>query len=350
VAILDIRGTRFKVLVYETTPYPRKIREALLGVSNCITHTAKISDLNFQLPELYAAAVRRIWKKPLDLVGCHGQTIYHSKVSTLQIGDGPVLAERLGAPVVSNFRTRDMAAGGQGAPLVPFMDYRLFRHRTRGRVALNLGGIANITAIPPSAKPNQVLAFDTGPSNMVIDTLVEQHTNGRQGYDRDGGLASQGCIDQALLGKLMSDPYLRRKPPKSAGREQYGAEFVAQFQKARGTMPDKIATATAFTAASVAAGIERFVRPMMPVHDLIAAGGGVHNRILMAYLAAFLPGVRIRTTADFGIDPDAKEAVAFAIMAAETFRGRPSNLPSATGARRLAVLGEISPQNQTNGD
>jgi anhydro-N-acetylmuramic acid kinase len=334
VAIVDVRGVRFRVLAHATTPYPAKVRAALLAISNCETHTARIAEWNFRLAELYAAAVRRVWKKPLDLVGCHGQTIYHARDCTLQIGSGSVLAERLGAPVVSDFRPRDMAAGGRGAPLVPFFDYRLLRHQKIARAALNIGGIANVTIIPAGAKLDDVLAFDTGPGNMAIDQLVARINGGR--FDRGGRIAARGKLDQALLASLLRDPYLRAKPPKTAGREQYGADFADRFPAS----PDGVRTATAFTAASIAEGIRRFGRG---ARELVAAGGGVHNPVLMAYLAAFLPGVRVRMIDEFGVSSDAKEAVAFAVLAAETAAGRPSNVPSATGARRAVVLGQIAP-------
>jgi anhydro-N-acetylmuramic acid kinase len=334
VAIVDVRGARFRVLAYSTTPYAAKVRQGLLAISNRETHTARIAEWNFRLAELYAAAVKRTWRKPLDLVGCHGQTIYHARDCTLQIGSGSVLAERLGAPVVSDFRPRDMAAGGRGAPLVPFFDYRLLRHARIARVALNIGGIANVTVIPAGAAIDDVIAFDTGPGNMVIDQLVGRMHGGR--FDRGGRIAQRGTLDEALLEKLLRDPYLRAKPPKTAGREQYGPEFADRFP----ANASGVRTATAFTAASIAEGIRRFGGA---TRELIVSGGGVHNPVLMSYLAAFLPDVRIRTIDEFGVHSDAKEAVAFALLAAETAAGRPSNVPSATGARRAVVLGEIAP-------
>jgi anhydro-N-acetylmuramic acid kinase len=334
VAIVDVRGAKFRVLAASTTPYPAKVRAALLAISNCETHTARIAEWNFRLAELYAAAVKRTWKKPLDLVGCHGQTIYHARDCTLQIGSGSVLAERLGAPVVSDFRPRDMAAGGRGAPLVPFFDYRLLRHPKIARAALNIGGIANVTIIAAGAKLDGVVAFDTGPGNMVIDQLAARMNAGR--FDRGGRIAMRGTLDEALLARLLRDPYYRAKPPKTAGREQYGAEFADRFP----ATPDGVRTATAFTAATIAEGIRRFGSG---ARELVAGGGGVHNPVLMAYLAAFLPGVRIRLIDEFGVPADFKEAIAFALLAVETAAGRPSNVPSATGARRAVVLGEIAP-------
>jgi anhydro-N-acetylmuramic acid kinase len=243
------------------------------------------------------------------------------------------LAERTGLPVVSNFRARDIAAGGQGAPLVPYVDYLLFRHPTRTRIALNIGGIANITVIPPAAAPEDVVAFDTGPGNMVIDALARDMG---QPYDRGGKIAASGRVDGALLDELLRDPYYRHKPPKSAGREQYGAAFVARLKSTGQPLPDLIATATVLTAATIAIAIGTRTA------DLIISGGGVHNSQIVAHLAGFLPNVSLSTSTDHGIDADAKEAIAFAVLAHETWRRKPSNLPSATGARRAVVLGSIT--------
>jgi anhydro-N-acetylmuramic acid kinase len=343
VAIVEIRGKRVKTLGFQSTPYPGEVRRRLMAVSNTVTHTAEISRLNFYLAELYARAVRRAVGRfgPVELIGCHGQTIYHEgRSNTLQIGEPAVLAERTGVPVVSNFRARDIAAGGQGAPLVPFVDYLLFRHPKQWRIALNIGGIANITSIPPEAESHQVIAFDTGPGNMVIDALAREYTRGKLNYDRDGMIAASGKIDLRLLDALLRDPYYRRKPPKSAGREQYGAEFVERLKKSKRPLRDLVATATAFTAATVAIGV-RQTGAQAPM--ILVSGGGVHNPFLMAHLAAFLPNAVIATSAEFGIDPDAKEAVAFAVLAHETWRRKPANLPAATGARAAVVLGGITP-------
>jgi anhydro-N-acetylmuramic acid kinase len=240
---------------------------------------------------------------------------------------------------VSDFRTRDVAAGGQGAPLVPFADYLLFRSRRVSRVALNIGGIANITVLAAGAGADEVIAFDTGPGNMAIDQLVERLTDGRRHYDRGGTLAAKGRLDRELLDRLLADPYFMKRPPKTAGREQYGAAFVDRMTATGLKIEDLIATATAFTSLSIARAICRFAPG---TQEVIASGGGVHNRQIMAQLAAFLPAARVGTSAEFGIDPDAKEAIAFAILAYRTFHRRPGNLPSATGARRPAILGKLT--------
>jgi anhydro-N-acetylmuramic acid kinase len=352
VAIVEIEGRRIRPLANYGFPYPPGVREAILAVSNTNTHTAQIARLNVLVGELFAAALKRACRRArlarLDLIGSHGQTIYHqgtperlfgrSIACTLQIGEPAVIAARTGVNVVADFRPADMAAGGQGAPLVPYVDYLLYRHPWRNRVALNIGGIANITSIPAGAAADQVIAFDTGPGNMVLDALASHFTGGRQPFDRDGRMASRGRVDRELLDELLADPYLRRRPPKSAGREQYGAEFVASLLKRELAAEDLMATAAAFTAASIALGIRRFA--VWP-EEVIVSGGGLHNRQLMAQLAAFLPGVQVQASDDFGINSDAKEAIAFAVLAYETWRRRPANLPSATGASRPVMLGKV---------
>ncbi|HEX8985935.1 MAG TPA: anhydro-N-acetylmuramic acid kinase [Bryobacteraceae bacterium] len=366
VAVIDTdRRARLKLLAFRTTRYPARVRDELLAVSNAMAHTGTLARLNFLLGELYARALMETCRRggipveSVDLIGCHGQTVFHDSgrtrflryavPSTLQIGEPAVLAERTGIPVVSDFRPRDIAAGGKGAPLVPFVDLLLFRHARLNRVALNIGGIANVTAIPANARPAQVCAFDTGPGNMVIDALVSLHTGGLQSFDRDGRIASAAKPNAGLLESLLRDRYYLGRPPKTAGREQYGREFVQRMLDSGLPLPELIATATALTAATVAWGIERFVRPRMNPDELIVSGGGAHNTCLMSQLAAFLPNVAVCTSAGYGMDPDAKEAIAFALLAQETWRSRPANLPSATGARRSAILGKITPGNNRRG-
>ena len=335
VAVVEIHGRRVSTIGSQSTPYPEEVRGALLAVSNATAHTGEISRLNFLLGELYARAILRACRRygPVDLIGCHGQTIYHQGgASTLQIGEAAVIAERTGVPVVSDFRTRDIAAGGQGAPLVPFADCLLFGSARRTRVALNIGGIANITVIPAG------IAFDTGPGNMVMDALTREHTGGRQNCDRNGRIAAQGNVNRPLLDRLLADPYYRRKPPKSAGREQFGAEFVARLKQTGLPLADLIATATVLTAATIAMAAAPY-----QAGELIVAGGGAHNPQILGHLAAFLPGVAIALSSDYGVDVDAKEAIAFAVLAYQTWRHKASNLPSATGARRAVILGKITP-------
>ena len=335
VAIADITGSgwnkKVSAVAARTVAYPRRVREAILAISNNETHVATLTRLHVLLGELYAKAVLSTCRasgipvRSLGLIGSHGQTIFHDGAGTrflgrrvactLQIGEAAVLAERTGVPVISDFRPRDLAAGGNGAPLVPYVDYLLFRDGKRSRVALNIGGIANITAIPPRARPEDVIAFDTGPGNMVIDALAARYSKGRLKFDAGGRIAARGSLSPPLLGLLLRDRFFRKQPPKTAGREQFGREFVERLVASKLPLEDLVTTATAFTAAAVAAAVRRFVRPRMPVHDLIVSGGGVHNPRIMAYLAAFLPDVNIYTSADFGVDPDAKEAIALDILA-----------------------------------
>lgn len=348
-AIVEIRGSKIETLAHATIAWPDTTRRRILAVSNSQCSTAEISRLNFELGALYARAVmalcrkHKIARESLELIGCHGQTIYHEGKgpipNTLQIGEASVIAEQLGVPVVSDFRTMDIAAGGQGAPLVPFVDLLLFASAGHNRVALNIGGIANITILPRGAKPQAVRAFDTGPGNMVIDQLVERMTGGAIHFDRNGSIAARGHVNRALLDDLLRDDYFSVPPPKTAGREQYGHEFVDRFTATGLAFEDLIATASVFTAATIASAIQRFAKS---ADEVVASGGGTHNRHLMSQLSAFLPGCRVTTTAAFGIDPDAKEAIAFAVLAYRTWRRQTGNLPSATGARRAAILGKVT--------
>jgi anhydro-N-acetylmuramic acid kinase len=362
VAIIDITGSGFKskinVLTSHSVPYPRKVREALLSVSNVSSQTGDIARLNFLLGELYVEALEETVERaeiPLNsikLIGCHGQTIFHEgqgaqylgkKVaSTFQIGESSVISERTGIDVISNFRERDMAAGGKGAPLVPYLDYLLLRHRGRGRVAVNIGGIANLTAIPPNTSTDRVIAFDSGPGNMVIDQLVSRITSGRQLFDRDGAMAGSGQPDPKLLAKLLRDKYFRAKPPKTAGREQYGSDFVTKLLDTELSSEDLIATATALTAESIALGIRNFVMTDMRVDEVFVSGGGTHNPTLMRMLRKALDPIPVMETTQMGLDVDAKEAIAFAVMAYETAHARPSNVPMATGAKKPVVLGKMT--------
>jgi anhydro-N-acetylmuramic acid kinase len=351
VALVEISGrgwsSALRVKKFATVRYPRRVRQAILEASNAASiSVAEISQLNFQVGELFAAALLKVCgrRKP-DLIGSHGQTIFHqgrpirSRIaSTVQIGEPAVIAARTSVTTVGDFRVADMAAGGEGAPLVPFLDYLLCRHARRSRVALNIGGIANITVIPASAGLERVTAFDTGPGNMVIDALVERFTGGRRKYDRGGAWAARGSVNEGELKQLMCDPYYRRRPPKTAGREQYGREFVDSLLKLGLAEEDLLATSAALTADTIAQAI---LRSGGVPDDLLVSGGGAHNRFLMRRLSAALPDTRFLRAEDFGIPGDAKEGVLFAVLAYETFHRRPGNIPSATGARRPVVLGKI---------
>jgi len=339
-------------------PYAVNIRRAVLAAMNAQSASvADLSRLNFLLGELYADAVLATQKRfrvKADLVGCHGQTIYHQGESapylgrtvavTWQTGEGAVVAARVGAPCVSDFRPADMAAGGKGAPLVPFLDYLFYRDSRVGRIVQNIGGIANLTAIPAGAGPEKVIAFDTGPGNMVIDAVMERLFGKR--FDRGGRVAASGTVDDGAIAKLMRTPFFREKPPKTAGREEFGREFVAKFVRlcGRTNKANVAATATAFTVRSIADAVQRFVLRRARFAEMVVSGGGAKNPTLMGMLANELStlGVALRTSDEFGIPAEAKEAVAFALMAYETWHRRPSNVPSATGAKRSAVLGKIS--------
>ena len=348
----------FKFLAQAEFPYPGKVRQAVLQAMNAKeASVADLARLNFLLAELYAEAVlstQRRFRLKADLIGCHGQTLYHqgeparflgrNVAVTWQTGEGAVIAARVGIPVVSDFRPADMAAGGKGAPLVPFLDYLLYRDPQVGRIVQNIGGIANLTAIPAGASAEQVTAFDTGPGNMVIDAVTD--TLFGQPYDRDGRIAASGAILSLVISDLVRLPFFRRKPPKTAGREEFGREFAQRFVKrcGRASKADVVATATALTARSIAEAIRRFVPRRGKFREFVVSGGGANNPTLLAMLANELRPLHltIRASDEFGLPSEAKEAAAFALMAYETWNHRPSNLPSATGAKRPAILGKIS--------
>ena len=367
VALVRVSGAppalRAKLQGYVSLPYPRDVRAAFLRLADGgATTTGELSQLNFLIGKLFAeaalAACRRFRVPParIALIGSHGQTIFHqgrparflgaaAVASTLQIGEPAVIAERTGITTVGDFRVADVAAGGQGAPLVPFVDYLLYRDPRRGRVALNIGGIANVTVIPAGARAKQVLAFDTGPGNMVMDSLVRHFTRGALSFDRDAALARRGRLLPELLNDLLRDPYFRRPPPKTAGREQYGVPFaekiVAWGRRRRARGEDLIRTAALFTACSILDAFHRWILPKTKIQQLVVSGGGAHNPLLMAQLEAGLPGIEILPSGALGVPEDAKEAFAFALLAYESFHHRPANLPSATGARHPAILGKI---------
>ena len=351
--------TRFHLLGHSHVAYPKAVRAAVLAAMNAKSASvADLSRLNFLLAELYADAVlaaQQRYRIQAELLGCPGQTLYHQgepqnflgrKVAvTWQTGEGAILAARTGIPVVSDFRPADMAAGGKGAPLVPFLDYLLYRDEKIGRVVQNIGGIANLSAIPAGATPDKVIAFDTGPGNMVIDALTERLFH--RPFDRDGRIAASGRVAERVIAEILREPFFRQKPPKTAGREEFGREFAARFQKRCGRIPkeDIVATATAFTARSITDAIRRFVvRRPGAFREFVVSGGGASNPTLLAMLANELRplGLSLSLSDEFGLPSAAKEAAAFALLAYETWHRRPSNIPSATGAKHSAILGKIS--------
>ena len=352
-------------------PFPPYLRARILRLANgATTTTAEISELNFLLgEELGRAAMAgckkwRVAPSDVSLIGSHGQTVFHQGTkskyqgqmriaSTLQLGDISIIAARTGITTVGDFRPADMAAGGQGAPLIPFADYLLYGDSVRGRVALNIGGIANVTVIPAHARPEDVFAFDTGPGNMIVDALVERTTQGRAEFDRDAGIALSGRTIPELLVRLMHEPYLRKKPPKSTGRELFGEPYAKELlvwgQRHHAGAADLIRTATIFTPMSIADAFRRFILPRAHVEELIVSGGGASNPLILAQLAASLPGIEVLPASRFPVPAEAKEAFGFALLAYESFHGRAGNLPSATGARQAVVLGKIARQAETRG-
>jgi anhydro-N-acetylmuramic acid kinase len=351
-----------KLLGHAGFPFPPALRRAVLAAMNAdAIATAELARLHWRLGEAYAEAYAlALERNPcrVDLIGCHGQTIYHQATParylgrdfacTWQIGEMAMLARRSGVPVVSNFRPADMVVGGQGAPLVPLLDLVLFRHATRGRVLQNLGGIGNLTALPANSKPSQVVAFDTGPGNMVIDQLMQRLFD--KPLDRGGKVGGRGVVIPSILNTRLREPFFAARPPKTAGREQFGVNYTESFlaacRKAGGSGEDTIATATALTARSVGLAYSHFLQKTMqatPV-DFIVSGGGARNLTLMRMLHEQLEplGCTVQASDQLGLPAEAKEAAAFALLAYETWHQRPGNIPSATGAARPVVLGEIT--------
>jgi anhydro-N-acetylmuramic acid kinase len=367
-AVAGLRGRghplHMELLGHAEYSYPKKVRAAVLAAMNASrASVADLARLNFLLGELYADAVlatERQFRVKVDLVGCHGQTLYHQGepqrflgrklAATWQTGEAAIVAARLGVPVVSDFRPADMAAGGMGAPLVPFLDYMLFRDARVGRIVQNIGGIANLTIIPAGAAPNDVVAFDTGPGNMVIDAVTEKLFG--QPFDRGGRIAASGKVLDKVIHEILRRDFFRRDPPKTAGREEFGQEFVREFLRCCGRCrkQDVVATATALTARSIADAVRRYAAQTSSsarkrvFREMILSGGGTKNSALVAMLTSEFapPGLRLRFSDEFGLPSAAKEAVAFAVLANETWHRRASNIPSATGAKRAAVLGKIS--------
>ena len=309
----SISAKSIHVVSTATVPYPPEVRAAILSVSNAATHTATIARLNFLLGELFAEALRNtgVPLETIELIGSHGQTIFHEGepveflgrkiASTMQIGEAAVIAERTGIETIADFRRSDIAAGGKGAPLVPFLDYQLFRHPELARIALNIGGIANITVIPANAKPEDVIAFDTGPGNMVMDAFAPP-------FDRDGERARAGHVNAALLERLLADPYYHREPPKSCGREQYGAEFVRDDRH-------RYRDCDGIDRANDRAGHRTLSRH--PRGDRLRRR---RAQSLSDGAAARAGAARVTTSAEFGIGVDAKEAILFALLAYQTYQ------------------------------
>jgi len=386
-ALVRIGGSlerpRLRLLAFTTLPYPPAVRLRLLRVAGGEAATSgEVSNLNFLLGDLFAAAALRVCRegrvapKQLSVIGSHGQTIFHQGrsqrrgrlgegrstaggeetrrrqlASTLQIAEPAIIAAKTGVPVVADFRTADMAEGGEGAPLVPLVDYLVLRDAKRNTIALNIGGIANITVIPAGGRVEEVFGFDTGPGNMIMDGLVRHFTRGRRIYDDCGRLAAEGKVIEGVLGDLLRLAFFKRRPPKSAGREQFGGAFLDRhFLSRRDGFQGLLRTANELTVRSIAGALRRFVFPRLAVQAgrdcLVVSGGGAHNRLLVARLAEMLPQLDVRLSDEYGLPADAKEAMAFAVLADRTMHGLPGNLPAVTGARRRVVLGKIVSSSQ----
>jgi len=351
------------LIAFATYPYTDIERRAILDLFAPDAPLVDVCRMNFSLGRIFADAVTTLVRSrdmkmdEVDLIASHGQTICHlppgnpyaesGSGSTLQIGEPAVIAEVTGVTVVADFRPRDVAAGGQGAPLVPYADYALFHSPETTRAVQNIGGIANVTVIPAGGRIGDVIAFDTGPGNMIIDALVSVFSHGEMTFDRDGELSALGVVDEGLLYWLMSHDFVRRQPPKSTGREEFGAAFVSDLlDRAQATgvsAEDLLTTATAFTAESIAQAYRRFIPSEHRIDEVILGGGGSYNVTLRRMLQERLPESRVFLHEDFGIRGDAKEALAFGMLGNETMLGRPANLPKVTGARRAVILGKIVP-------
>lgn len=368
-ALVEISGTdsepKVKLLAFENKPYPPQVREKIFSLFTPANATVdKVGYMNFLLGEIYAksalSVIEKAGMKPeeIDVIGSHGQTIWHAPIPespdgipvayTVQIGEGSVIAERTGILTVSDFRVADMAAGGQGAPLVPFSEYLLYRRENETILLQNIGGIGNMTVMPAGAKPRDVFAFDTGPGNMIIDAVISAVTGGEKTYDAGGETAAKGRVCNALLDILKEEPYYRQPLPKTTGREHFGVQYTEKILSWWKENPipveDLLATVTDLTAYSIADAYERYVLPKYRASEIIVGGGGSYNATLLRFMKErFAPhGVAVRTQEDLGLSSDAKEAVAFALMADCCMRGKANTLPSVTGAEHPAVMGKIS--------
>jgi anhydro-N-acetylmuramic acid kinase len=335
-------------LRFETYEYERTLREALLEALPPNAGTvANVSKLHRALGDAYARAAKTIaGNESVGFVASHGQTVWHDGNArvTLQLGDPFLIRETLGVTVCYDFRSADCAAGGHGAPLVPYVDALLLKSTQEDRVALNIGGIANVTLLRKGAQPEEALAFDTGPGNMLLDAFIRQRTNEKIAFDRDGSISSGGRVNEQLLAAMLADDYFSQPPPKTTGRERFGQQFLAKHAGAIRSLPleDGAATLAELTAASIAQAIGR---AGFGEARIVVSGGGAHNESIVKRLAARQPRARVETSDAMGLPVDAKEAIAFAILGYETLRGRAANLPTATGARHGTVLGAIVPQN-----
>ena len=365
-ALLRVRGSgsslSWKLLRHETLEYSPKVRDLILACSEPGSgDAASICRLNVLLGELFARAAAHVASHAgielhsVDLIGSHGQTLQHLPApliitgiplrGSLEVGDPAVIAERTGVTTIAGLKARDLAAGGLGSPLVSYVDYLLLRHRTRGRLVLTLGAITSLTAIPASADPVQVIGFDVGPGTMVIDGLLTRLTGGREASDPEGRSARGGTIHPDLLARLMDHPYLKLPPPKTCGREEFGGPLLDRILRENPAAPgpDLLATATRFTASAIARACRSLTVPHNVYEEGVLSGGGTRNTFLVEEIKAAIPELAINDSGEYGLPAPAKEAVAMALLANESFLGVPNNLPAATGASRPVVLGTIVP-------
>ncbi|WP_182200744.1 anhydro-N-acetylmuramic acid kinase AnmK [Paraliobacillus salinarum] len=355
---VDGYGSKTKLEILETNelPFNSRMKEKLLQASNKDTsNVEQLCSLNFEISYLYAEAVKKVCNKAnlplskLDLIGSHGQTLYHMPKgnndlvrSTLQIGDASVLAYETNTMVISNFRSMDIAAGGEGAPLIPYIDYLLFHNEERGRVLQNIGGIGNVTVVPANSTLNKIIAFDTGPGNMIIDAICKERLN--VNFDKDGEIASRGVVNKDLIEKWLTHPFFRKQPPKSTGREDFGVQYANEILKENHSMSteDIVATVTYLSACSIANAYKHFILPYYQIDEVLVSGGGANNKTMLQMLQELLPELNVTTTYRLGISEDYKEAIGFALLANETYHKQYANVPSATGAREAVILGQFT--------
>lgn len=365
-ALVEIRGhgldTQIELLAFHSHPFDPEVRNRIFDLFQPETSRVdEICQMNFLIGEVFAEAALVVVRKAeleaeeIDLIGSHGQTVYHLPPqpkaqytpSTLQLGEPAVIAYRTGIPTIANFRVADLAAGGQGAPLVPYVDFLLFRQPDRTVALQNIGGISNVTLIPAGTAESDVLASDTGPGNMIIDAVMEILTHGAQKYDDAGGFAAQGSVCEKLLKEWLQHPFFSAHPPKTTGREAFGKQFALQALEQAQTQDlgqaDLVATLTAFTAQTIYDYYHRFLFPHYSVDEIYISGGGSHNLTLMQHLEALFQPIPLLPIDSIGFSSDAKEAIAFAVLANEAVHGHPTNLPQVTGASHPMVLGTFSP-------
>ncbi|WP_211747101.1 anhydro-N-acetylmuramic acid kinase [Paenibacillus sp. Marseille-Q4541] len=366
-ALVQLAGsglrTKVKLLAFTSLPYEQHFREQIKELCN-VDHSSvdKICSMNFRLAERFAKAAQAVADQAslsmeqIDFISSHGQTVWHIPEldpkqpelsrSTLQLGDLSIIAQRTGRPVVGDFRPADMAAGGQGAPLVPYGDLILFRDAHKGRILQNIGGIGNCTVLPAGCQQDDVIAFDTGPGNMIVDQIVQTLSAGEQLYDSGGQWAASGTPDKDMVQRLMEHPYFQLPAPKSTGREVFGVAYATKFLEVaagRGlSQADMVATATWFTAVSIAHSYEKLIFPNHDIDEIIISGGGAHNVTLMKMINDLLPGNQVTTSGAYGLIDDAKEAVIFAILGNDFMHGVANNMPSATGASKAVVMGKLA--------